>query len=97
MRHRTTSKDDVELMTKLLDELTFQLPEHFNGDTRSFWATRLLEAHAAVPLNLAAMFEAAKAGGAALTDVTHDLGGIRNHWDGEKFTDCFSPRFAVRQ
>lgn len=84
-------------MGELLTELSFKLPDYFNQDNRHYWAVKLVEVHEKVPLDLRAMLKYARAGGWDLAEVTHDFGGIQKHWDGERFNDCFSPRFAVRQ
>jgi hypothetical protein len=82
-----------EQIAELLNRLEFELPEHFNRNTRAYWVLRLLSVTDKVKLALDAMIKATHDRTGGLSDVAHDMGGIKRHWNGTEFENCFCPRF----
>jgi hypothetical protein len=85
------------LIAELLNRLEFELPDYFNRENRAYWVLRMVSVTEKVELDLDAMVRATHDRTHGLADVAHDMGGIRNHWNGEAFENCFCPRFEKVQ
>lgn len=89
---RTAAQKEIDMdIAAVIDRLERELPEHFTHENRPYWVLRCVSVADKIAIHWDLMLTA------RLSDVAHDFGGFRNHWDGEKFSSGFWPRFAVNQ